>query len=93
MKPNYLEYWYDALNAPIGVKLEEQTNRLTSLIQALYKARIGIPELQELSIVRDPFNKNCIWIIKRNVELPDEENASDAVSPGGGHGEPPLDIS
>jgi len=72
----YLEYWYAALRAEIGVRIT--TDNVLTLKQALYAARreADDPDLQALSLTACPTNPTGeLWIIKKaiTVEVPDEE--------------------
>lgn len=72
---NFLEPWYAALRANIGVAV--QTNDTTICKMKLYAARkdVGDPDLQGLSILVSPISPATeLWIVKRHGEqqTPDE---------------------
>lgn len=63
-----IEWWYRALHSLCGIKL--QSNDVELLRQHLYaaRARAEDPELARLSLVLDPFNPNCLWIVHKVVK-------------------------
>lgn len=65
-EPTLLEYWYQALRTPRGIKL--RTSDRAKLQRELYAARKASldKELESLSIVPSPTDARVLWIVKRN---------------------------
>lgn len=77
MQTPVLEYWYIALNEPVGIVVMSDNRHL--LMNKLYAARQQAqdPDLQALSICMSPTNDTELWIVHKTVkilkEVPDGE--------------------
>ena len=60
-----LEYWYMALNSPLGVCL--RTSDPERLRQRLYAARreAADPQLDSISVAISPTAEDEVWLVKR----------------------------
>lgn len=65
---NYLEYWYQAMSARIGIVIET-TNR-KAFMQKLYVARRAACDesLNDLSVVESPTVETQVWLLKRKPD-------------------------
>ena len=68
MTVSFLEFWYQALRADVGIEIE--TDDRERLRQRLYQDRTKAldPELDGLSIVFSPLSEDKVWIVKRHAE-------------------------
>lgn len=66
-RQEYIELWYSALAAPLGIVV--WTDNPQRLSAYLYTARSKAmdPTLQCLSLIRSPTNPEHLWIIKRHA--------------------------
>jgi len=74
-KAEYTFIWYSALAAPYGIVVE--TDNPEALKARLYAARAESqdPDLANISIKTSPFNPSQLWLIKRQPDAPDSDEA------------------
>lgn len=67
MEPNWIEFWYSALNQPVGICIE--TDNTERCKMKLYAARVAAEDetLASLSIVQSPTNPAHLWIIHKET--------------------------
>jgi len=67
MEPNWIEFWYTALNADVGICIE--TDNTERCKMKLYAARVAAadPDLMKLSIVQSPTDPCQLWIIQKET--------------------------
>lgn len=67
MEPNWLEFWYSALGAEVGIVIE--TDDRDRCKMRLYAARAAAndPDLASLSIVQSPTDPSHLWIIHKET--------------------------
>jgi hypothetical protein len=65
---NYSDLWYRALTHPLGISVV--TDDRIALQQRLYvaRAKLGDPDLDQLSVVLPPNDETRLWIVRRSKE-------------------------